>query len=182
MRIYDRIIQCTNGRYGNKTEETSSESEGSTDSSSIMNEKINPSNYVTYECQHILFFSSFQLSFTLMFSLYCKFYVLAIFNTGLFLTSIIHWRKPTLGLRRTIDMTMVVMNFLMHAIHSFSINSMCFFVCICGAIFMTGLYLTGKKFNYNPYSTLYHLLVHTTGTMSALSIYYISKNKLIDHS
>ncbi|KJP89370.1 hypothetical protein AK88_01036 [Plasmodium fragile] len=183
MKMYDRIMQCTNGRHGNKAEESCSESEGSsTDSSSVMSEKIDPCKYVTYECQHILFFSCFQLSLSLMFSLYCEFYYLAIFNTGLLLTSIIHWRNPKLGLSRTVDITMTLMNILMHLIHSFKINSMCFFVCICGAIFMFILYFAGKRFSYNSYSTLYHLLIHTTGTMSSLSIYYISKNKLIDRA
>ncbi|CAA9986178.1 conserved Plasmodium membrane protein, unknown function [Plasmodium knowlesi strain H] len=182
MRIYDRIIEYTHGRYGNKTEETSSESEESTDSPSIMKEKMPHCKYVTELCQHILFFSSFQLSFALMFSLYCQFYYLAIFNSGLLLSSIIHWNKPTLGLRRKIDITMAFINCIIHAIYAFSINSMCFFVWLLATIFMIVLYLTGKRFSYNSYSTLYHLLVHATGTMSALSIYYISKNKLIDHS
>ncbi|GAB64450.1 hypothetical protein PCYB_011830 [Plasmodium cynomolgi strain B] len=169
MRIYDQIIQCTSRRYGSKTQETetSSESEDSTDSSSVTNDKITSCKY---------------LSLAMLFSLYCQFYYLAVPNTGLFLTSIIHWRKPELGLRRTIDMGMTFVNFLMHAIHSFNINSMCFFVCMCGAILIFVLYFAGKRFSYNSYSTLCHLLIHTTGTMSALAIYYISKSNLIDHS
>ncbi|EUD66629.1 hypothetical protein C922_02950 [Plasmodium inui San Antonio 1] len=182
MMIYDRIIQCTKRRYKSKDEETSSESEDSTDSSSVIKEKMNPRKYVSDECQHILFLSSFQLSLALIFSLFCKIYYLAFLNIALFLTSIIHWWNPELGLRRTIDMTMTATNFLMHLIHSFTINSMCFFVCICGGILIVILYFVGKRFSYNSYSTVCHLLIHTTGSISSLTIYYISKNKLIDHS
>ncbi|SCO64966.1 conserved Plasmodium protein, unknown function [Plasmodium vivax] len=182
MKLCDRLVQCTNRRYGCKAEETSSESEDGSDSSSAVEETTNPCKYVTYECQHILFLSSFQLSISLVFSLYCQFYHLAIVNLGLFLTSIIHWRKPELGLRRTVDMLMTLMNFLMHVFHSLNVNSMSFFICICGAILVFFLYYSGKKLSYNSYSTLCHLLIHTTGNMSALAFYYISKSKLIDHS
>ncbi|GAW78948.1 hypothetical protein, conserved [Plasmodium gonderi] len=182
MRIYDRIVQCTRNCYKHKGEESILECEKNSDDLDTKEEKVNPCKYVTYECQHILFLSSFQLSISLIFSFYCKFYHLALVNTGLFLTSIIHWRKPELGIRRTVDMAMALMNFLSHAVHSFNINSQCFFVCLFGGIIIAILYLTGKKFSCNSYSTLYHLLLHTTGNMSALTIYYISKDKMIDHS
>ncbi|SBT75182.1 conserved Plasmodium protein, unknown function [Plasmodium ovale] len=138
--------------------------------------------YVSYECEHILFFSSFQLSISLMFSLYCKIYHLAALNTGLFLTSILHWRKPEMGTRRSIDMFMAFLNLLAHALFSLNTNSLCAFVCTCAVILVATFYFVGKKYSYNSYSTIYHLLIHTVGNASALAMYYIYRKKEIDYA
>ncbi|CDO63582.1 conserved Plasmodium membrane protein, unknown function [Plasmodium reichenowi] len=138
--------------------------------------------YVSYECEHILFLSSFQLSFSFIFSMYCKFYYLSIINMGLFVTSILHWRKPELGLRRNIDIAMMLCSIITHIIYSFYINSLCVFICFCSSILVASFYFIGKKFSYNSYSTLYHLSIHTIGNLSAITIYYISKKKFINNS
>ncbi|SOS77676.1 conserved Plasmodium membrane protein, unknown function [Plasmodium sp. gorilla clade G1] len=138
--------------------------------------------YVSYECEHILFLSSFQLSFSFIFSMYCEFYYLSIINMGLFVTSILHWRKPELGLRRNIDIAMMLCSIIMHIIYSFYINSLCVFICFCSSILIASFYFIGKKFSYNSYSTLYHLSIHTIGNLSAITIYYISKKKFINNS
>ncbi|SPJ09603.1 conserved Plasmodium membrane protein, unknown function [Plasmodium sp. DRC-Itaito] len=138
--------------------------------------------YVSYECEHILFLSSFQLSFSFIFSMYCEFYYLSILNIGLFITSILHWRKPELGLRRNIDIAMMLCSIIMHIIYSFYINSLCVFICFCSSVLVASFYFIGKKFSYNSYSTLYHLSIHTIGNLSAITIYYISKKKFINNS
>ncbi|SOV75085.1 conserved Plasmodium membrane protein, unknown function [Plasmodium sp. gorilla clade G3] len=138
--------------------------------------------YVSYECEHILFLSSFQLSFSFIFSMYCEFYYLSLINMGLFVTSILHWRKPELGLRRNIDIAMMLCSIIMHIIYSFYINSLCVFICFCSSVILASFYFIGKKFSYNSYSTLYHLCIHTIGNLSAITIYYISKKKYINNS
>ncbi|SBT74744.1 conserved Plasmodium protein, unknown function [Plasmodium malariae] len=168
--------------YNRKVEGSDSEMES--DSSCCIEEskKKNNCKYVSYECEHILFFSSFQLSLAFMFSIYCKFYYLAILNAGLFITSILHWRKPELGLRRTVDIIMMAINLLIHAFFSFSINSLCVFIWVSAGSLLIMFYFVGKKFSYNSYSTIYHLLIHTIGNATALAIYYISREKIIDYS
>ncbi|SOV12977.1 conserved Plasmodium membrane protein, unknown function [Plasmodium sp. gorilla clade G2] len=147
----------------------------------LLGNKMN-CKYVSYECEHILFLSSFQLSFSFIFSMYCQFYYLSIINMGLFVTSILHWRKPELGLRRNIDIAMMLCSIIMHIIYSFYINSLCVFICFCTSVLLASLYFIGKKFSYNSYSTLYHLFIHTLGNLSAITIYYISKKKYINNS
>ncbi|KYO01270.1 putative membrane protein [Plasmodium gaboni] len=147
----------------------------------LLGNKMN-CKYVSYECEHILFLSSFQLSFSFIFSMYCQFYYLSIINMGLFVTSILHWRKPELGLRRNIDIAMMLCSIIIHIIYSFYINSLCVFICFFTSVLLASLYFIGKKFSYNSYSTLYHLFIHTIGNLSAITIYYISKKKYINNS
>ncbi|CRG98077.1 conserved Plasmodium protein, unknown function [Plasmodium gallinaceum] len=136
--------------------------------------------YVSYESEHILFLSSFQLAFALMFCIYCELYYLSIMNVGLLTTSLLHWNKPELGLRRSIDILMAIMNIIIHIIYSFQINIYCVLICFISTILVTTSYLIGKKFSYNSYSAIFHLFIHTTGNFTALTIYYYAKKKSIN--
>ncbi|SCM25092.1 conserved Plasmodium protein, unknown function [Plasmodium berghei] len=150
------------------------------DSDSVKLRKQNPKKYVSYECEHILFSSSFQLIIPILFSLYCKLYYMSIFDIFLFITSFLHWRNPELGLRRDNDMLMVLLNSIAKGFFAFSTNSMCAFIFLFGVITIVSLYWIGQKFNYNAYSTLCHLSLHSVGTFSTITLYYFSKELSID--
>ncbi|KEG03534.1 hypothetical protein YYE_01558 [Plasmodium vinckei vinckei] len=142
--------------------------------------KKDPKQYVSYECGHILFSSSFQLLIPIIFSLYCKFYYMSIIDICLFLTSIIHWRKPELGIRRNIDMFMVLINTITKGLFAFTSSSLCVFIYACGIITTASLYWIGQKLHNNKYGTLFHLTMHSCGIFGVLNLYYFSRELSID--
>ncbi|CAD2098515.1 conserved Plasmodium protein, unknown function [Plasmodium vinckei lentum] len=150
------------------------------DADSVELRKKDPKKYVSYECGHILFSSSFQLLMPILFSLYCKFYYMSIVDICLFITSVLHWRKPELGMRRNIDMFMVLVNTIAKGLFAFTTSSVCVFIYACGIISTTSLYWIGQKLNYNKYSTLFHLTMHSIGIFGALNLYYFSREFNID--
>ncbi|CRG98441.1 conserved Plasmodium protein, unknown function [Plasmodium relictum] len=148
----------------------------------IFSKKEKNCKYVSYECEHILFLSSFQLFFAFMFCVYCELYYLSILNFSLLTTSLLHWRKPELGMKRKLDIVVTILSIIVHLIYSFYINSLCVFICFFSSILVATSYFTGKKYSYNSYSTICHLFIHTIGNFTAITIYYYAKKKSINSS
>ncbi|VWU51937.1 conserved membrane protein, unknown function [Hepatocystis sp. ex Piliocolobus tephrosceles] len=165
-------------REENKIENSSNNNNNTNDSTDSKNNNI----YVSYECGHILFYSSFQLVFFLLFSLHYRIYFLSIFNTGTVVMAFLHWSKPRLGLKRNIDFLMSFLNSVAHLYVAcqISINSILLF--FFNFILTTTLYFMGKHYNYNVYSTLYHASIHFTNNITVLTLYYMFTKKAIEHS
>lgn len=136
--------------------------------------------YVTYECEHILFLSSFQIWFALLFSFYCGHYKIFCFNILLVLTSLMHWYKPELGPRRNTDIAVLITNVFLHLYFSFNIDTFCFCLSICYVIVATTLYFIGKKLNKWSFSTFFHVFIHTLGAFTAIFVYYYAREKQIN--
>ncbi|VTZ69695.1 conserved protein, unknown function [Plasmodium chabaudi chabaudi] len=150
------------------------------DADSVELRKKDSKKYVSYECGHILFSSSFQLLMPILFSLYCKLYLMTLIDVFLFITSVVHWRKPELGIRRDSDMFMVLINTIAKGLFAFTTNSLCVFIYACGFISTITLYWIGQRLSYNEYSTLFHLSMHSIGIFATLNLYYFSKEFSID--
>lgn len=136
--------------------------------------------HVTYECEYILFLSSFQIWFPLLFSYFCGFYKLFFLNSLLVLTSFMHWHNPELGPKRTTDIIVLVINITVHFFFSLNISMFCFCISNIYIIVATTFYFVGKSLNKWDFSTFFHVFIHTFGVCAAITIYYFAREKEIN--
>ena len=123
------------------------------------------------EASRNLYYSSFLTILSVLVSYYFSLHVLSYSTTSVLLSSINYWRYPIKGLRRNIDITLVIISLLTHLYYSFSyyyINYVYIvllsflFYFISNRLINIGFYWIGMQF---------HLLIHLTSNINNLLLY-----------
>lgn len=123
------------------------------------------------EASRNLYYSSFITISSVLVSYYYSLYVLSYSTTSVLLSSINYWRYPIKGLRRNIDITLVIISLLTHLYYSFSyyyIN----YVYIALLSFLL-YFISNKLINIGFYwiGMQFHLLIHISTNVNNLLLY-----------
>ncbi|PFH31051.1 hypothetical protein BESB_033240 [Besnoitia besnoiti] len=82
--------------------------------------------FVTEEAARLLWKSACSLILNPVVAFYCQCYTLASLGALVFTTSIVHWWRPQLGIRRTVDVTAVVFVAAIHWMSAFLLTDFSF--------------------------------------------------------
>ena len=124
----------------------------------------------------ILYYSSYCTISNVFVSYYYSLYPLTYSTFLVLLSSINYWRYPVKGLRRNIDITMVLISLILHLYYSYSF-------CYTEYLYLLGVdflfyYISSflRKRDYYWLSCKFHLLVHLTTNINNIFLYQHIEN------
>jgi len=144
-----------------------------------MEEKINainqevPGNLPKY-CQQRLHRSSAVFLPCALIAYYTKNYLLGAAALLVYVTSNIYWRRPTYGIRRTLDMTAVFLGIILHISYCIltpylPINRK--IVYLIGCAITISFYIGARKIDDPDLSSRCHQMVHFCSSLSGVYLY-----------
>jgi len=117
-----------------------------------------------------LYKSSFLTLISLIYALYRGYYYIALYPTGILITSLNYWRYPTNGWRRYLDITVVTSSLTHHLIIAYRAENANYFyiISVAALCYPLGWYLQDK----NPWAaTRAHSAMHLIGNIAAVVLY-----------
>ena len=120
---------------------------------------------------HLLYKSSHITIITVCFAIYNKKLGYAISNATVLVTSLLYWKNPTYGSRRTIDIYAVTTAFVYHTYTSTGTlySKEYYYFTVLGIV----SYIISWKLYYNQYhfySVLFHLFLHVFANMGNIAL------------
>ncbi len=139
----------------------------------MISEKLTEDGCILYpEKYSFLCKVSFLSLFLSIYAIYKEHYDLAVVVSGVFLTSINYWYKPTACWRQKLDVTYVKFALFYHIIRAYNSEYYLFYyitLIISMCFYPLGIYLYNKKLYWE--STYAHSMVHIISNISNIILY-----------
>jgi hypothetical protein len=110
-----------------------------------------------------------------LYGLYKRQYKLLVYPLGIFITSINHWQKPTIGWRQTLDQTAVRLALISQTYNAIGLTNFVpsITMAISAIFYPLGYYF---QYKYIPMSTFCHSLIHIGANIGNLILYSSNNN------